>query len=554
MAEDNTYYQGNPFLKKSHTPIVWTKEMIEELKKCAKDSVYFTENYINIVHSDRDLIRFDLYDWQKEMHYAMNNRRYSAFCVARQSGKSVAVGAWLLWYIMFHKRKNVVILANKGDTATEVLGYIKNMYIHIPRWLQQGVEKWQEKTFALENGSRITAGTTTPDNVRGHRLNILYLDEAAHIENWDTFWAAAFPAITAGKTTKVIMTSTPYGLNHFYNIIENSKKPETDPEYNGYYTIEVPWHRIPGRDEAWKKDTLQGINNDYERFEQEFNIQFLGSSGTLIAGWKLKEMFSNTPIHWNKDGLKQYAKPEKEHNYVMVCDVSRGKGLDYSAFQIIDISQMPYNLVATFRCNFLTPGDYASIIHSTAKLYNNAFVLVEINDIGEQVGYALMMDFEYDNVLLTENRGARGKRLVSGFGSAKADKGVRTTKLVKNVGCSMLKMLIEENQLIVHDKDTIDELKRFSRKNQTYEAEPGCTDDLVMCLVLFAWMTKEDFFKELTNIHTLAKLRERSEAQVEQDVMPFGFLDDGKEDDLIVTDVDVWEPVWKKSGMFNDAF
>ena len=537
-------YLGNPLLKRSGTKIDWTADQIQEITKCIKDPVYFTENYIKIVHVDRGLINFELYDWQKEMIWAMQNERFCAFVVARQGGKSICVAAFLLWYILFHRRKNVGLLANKGDTAREILGRIQGIYQHLPRWIQQGVVEWNKGSFVLENDSRIIAAATSSDAVRGYSFNIVYLDEVAHVENYEEFFTSVFPTIGSGKTTKVIQTSTPYGLNHFYKTIEFGKRPKTDLEYNGYYIIEVPWNKVPGRDEAWKQKMLEGMNFDYEKFEQEQNIQFMGSSGTLIAGWKLKELVVRIPISENKDGLKQYMKQEDGHRYVIVSDVSRGKGLDFSAFQVIDITVMPYNQVCTFRNNLLTPMDFASIIQATARLYNNAYVLVEINDIGEQVGNDLLFTFEYENILMTINQGRIGKKLVAGFGTPKTDKGVRTTKLVKNVGCSMLKLLVEQNQLILNDHNTIEELSRFSKKGTSYEAEPGSTDDLTMCLVLFAWMTNQMLFKELSNIHTLVKLRELDEEQILEEMVPFGFKEDGlEEDEPIIEKNWVWKTV-----------
>ena len=546
-------YGGNPLLKKINQSIEWNEEKTLEMYKCSTDPTYFAEKYVKIIHIDKGLVPFDLYPWQKEMYKIMSSQRRSAFCVSRQGGKSVAVAAWLLWYIIFNKNVAVGLLANKGDTAREILSRVQRAFYHLPRWMQQGVVEWNKGSIVLENDSKLIAAATSSDNVRGFTFNVVYIDEAAIIANFDEFFASVLPTISSGKKSKIIMTSTPMGLNHFYNIMEYSKRPEDDPTWNGYYTMEVPWNKIPGRDEHWKKEMLQALNYDYEKFEQEFNIQFLGSSGTLISGWKLKEMVIKKPIKWNSDGFYQYEEPQKEHTYALIADVSRGKGLDYSAIQVIDISAMPYKEVATFRNNLLTPGDFTSVVHRLATQYNNAYVLIEVNDIGEQVGYGLMMDFEYENVLLTESAGAAGKRLTAGFGSNKSDKGVRTTKLVKSQGCSMLKYLIEEDQLIVNDESTIEELRRFSKKGNSYEAELGATDDLTMCLVLFGWMSNQNLFKELTNIHTINKLREKSEQQIEEEMLPVGWSTDGSEADYIVDEKDVWKPV-RNSYMFDDAF
>lgn len=254
-------------------------------------------------------------------------------------------------------------------------------------------------------------------------------------------------------------------------------------------------------------------------------VEFLGSSGTLIAGWKLKELVHQTPL-MNKDGLALYKQPAAGRSYVCIVDVSRGKGLDYSAFSIFDVTQMPYEQVCTYRNNLISPIDYADIVHRICKSYNNAAVLVEINDIGEQVATSLHFDFEYENVLFTESAGRSGKRITSGFGG-NIDKGIRTTKSVKSVGCSILKLMVEQNQLIINDFTTINELSTFSRRGVSYEAESGKNDDMVMGLVLFAWLSDQAYFKEYTNINTLAKLREKTEEDILQELTPFGFFDNG---------------------------
>ena len=259
------------------------------------------------------------------------------------------------------------------------------------------------------------------------------------------------------------------------------------------------------------------------------NCEFLGSSGTLISGEALKRLMASKPI-WAGDGIKQYEKPIDDHVYVITVDVSRGKGLDYSTFSVFDSTQMPYKQVLTFRDNYVSPGDYSSIIFKIGRLYNNAHVLVEINDIGGQVSDSLFMDFGYDEMLMTENYGRMGKRIAGGFGGKKVDRGLRTTKITKIIGCSLLKLLVEQQQLIINDEVTIEELKRFSKKGTGYEAEPGYHDDTVMVLVLYAWLTNQMYFKELTDINTLAMLRDKSEKQIEDDLLPFGFIDDGGDD------------------------
>jgi len=517
-------YNGNILLKRANQQIEWTEDLVQEWVKCAEDPLYFIKTYMKIITLNEGLQTYQPWPYQEEMIKKFVDNRYTIVTTARQAGKSTTTCAFILWYIIFQADKTVALLANKGETAREILGRVQLAYQHLPRWLQQGVKEWNKGSFELENNSRVIAAATSASAIRGYTINLLFIDEAAHIENWDEFFTSVYPTISSGTDSKIVLVSTPNGLNHFYSTWQNAIEGR-----NGYANILVSWKDVPGRDEAWKEETIAGMNFDHEKFNQEMNCQFLGSSGTLISGWKLKEMVHLSPLT-ERDGLSQYVEPEKEHVYVMVCDVSRGKGLDYSAFQVLDVTNMPYKQVCTFRNNSLTPIDYADVIYRIAKNYNNALVLVEINDIGEQVSHSIHYDFGYDNMLFTENGGRRGKRVTSGFGSKKSDKGIRTTKIVKSIGCSMLKLLIEQNQLVINDFTTINELSTFSKKRNSYEAEPGKHDDLVMCLVLFAWLSDQQYFKDHTDINTLSSLREKTADDMEQDLAPFGFLMNGRED------------------------
>jgi hypothetical protein len=539
-------YKGNVLLKKTNQNIEWTEDLVQEYVKCQQDPVYFTENYMKIISINEGLTSFHMYEYQKEMVRSFKENRYSIVTTARQAGKSTTTCAFILWYIIFNPDKTVALLANKGDTAREILGRVQLAYQHLPKWLQQGVVEWNKGSFVLENNSRVLAAATSASAIRGYSINLLFIDEAAFIENWDEFFTSVYPTISSGSESKIILVSTPNGLNHFHATWANAQQGT-----NGYHPILVHWTAVPGRDEKWKADTLAGMNFDLEKFDQEYNCEFLGSSGTLIAGWKLKELIARAPV-LQKEGFTQFIQPESNRVYMMVCDVSRGKGLDYSAFQLIDVTSMPYNQVGVYRNNNITPVDYADVIHRIAKAYNNASVLVEVNDIGEQVSHSLHYDFGYENVLFTENAGRSGKRITAGFGGTNVDKGIRTTKIVKSVGCSILKLLIEQNQFIVNEINTISELGTFSKKGTSYEAEPGKHDDLVMCLVLFAWLSDQQYFKDYTNINTLNSLRDKTEDDMEQDMAPFGFVDSGRED-FIEEDYekyvgDAW--MWNTPDMF----
>lgn len=534
-------YLGNNLLKRIGQEQNWTPEQMSEMAKCMMDPIYFAENYIKIVHVDRGLIPLQMYDYQKDIATKIFNNRRVAVLTARQAGKTTTAVAIILHYIIFNEHKNVGILSNKGEGSKEVLERVKLAYENLPKWMQHGIVEWNKNSIELENGCKVYAGTTTSSSIRGKSIAFLYIDECAFVEGYDDFFASVYPTISSGTETKLLMTSTPNGLNHFFKICEGAKQGT-----NGYQYTEVTWDLVPGRGEAWKQETLEALNFDQEKFAQEYECQFLGSSGTLIDGATLKRLQTEykDPMH-SAQGLSVYTKPEQGRTYVCLADVSRGKGLDYSAFQIIDVTKMPYVQVASFRNNLVTPVDYADIIYRTTKSYNNAYVLIEINDIGGQVSDTLHFDFEVETLLYTESAGRSGKRISGGFGS-NVDKGIRTTKQVKSIGCSVLKLLLEQNQLKISDFHTINELSTFSRKGVSYEAEAGCHDDMVMCLVLFAWLTTQSFFKDITDINTMMRLREKTDEELMDDLLPFGFTYDDIDptEEVVMPRRDSWLNDW----------
>lgn len=529
-------YMGNPNLKRIGEPIEWTPEMLEEYVKCSEDPVYFAKKYIKIVHVDRGFIPLEMYPYQEEITKKIFDHRRVAVLTSRQAGKTTTAVAVILHYVLFNTYKSVALLANKGDSSQEIMSRFQLAYEALPKWLQQGVLNWNKRSVELENGCKVFAASTSSTSIRGKSCNLIYIDEAAFIENWDDFFQSTYPTISSGETTKMLLTSTPNGLNHFWKTCTGAKEGT-----NGYEYVEVKWDKVPGRDEKWKHETLQALNYDEQKFAQEYEAEFQGSSGTLISGAALKLLRAQDPIS-ETEGFKQYVKPEPGHQYAIVADVSRGKGLDHSAFSVIDISSMPFNQVAVFRDNFITPTDYASFIYRISMMYNEAHVLVEINDIGGQVADTLFLDYGIETLLFTENAGMKGKKITGGFSGKKMDRGIRTTKTVKNVGCSLLKLMVEQHQLIINDMDTIEELSRFSKKGATYQAEPGWHDDLAMGLVLFAWLSNQQFFKDINNINTIARLRDRTEQEIQDDLLPFGFIDTGAptSEDVVIETTQWW--------------
>jgi hypothetical protein len=513
-------YLGNQNLKGKNAQIEFDSNMVKEYLKCAKDPIYFSEAHIKIVHVDHGLIPIRLYDYQKDIIEEITNNRRVAVNTSRQAGKTTTAAAVILHYVLFNEYKTVALLANKGDAAREILDRIKIAYEALPKWMQQGVVEWNKGSVEFENGCKIIAAATSSSGIRGKSISFLYIDETAFVENWENFFASVFPTISSGDTTKILFTSTPNGLNHFYKTCEGAREGT-----NGYKFIEVPWYKVPGRDAAWKQETISAMDFNLQKFAQEFECQFLGSSGTLIEGSKLKSLIPRTPIV-DQHNISMHDRPVEGNTYVIVADVSRGKGLDYSAFSVFDVTQMPYKQVCVYRDNMVTPVDYAEVIYRIGKSYNDASVLIEINDIGAQVSDVLHYDFECENILYTESAGRSGKRISGGFGK-NVDKGIRTTKTVKSIGCNILKLLIEQDQLIVNDFNTIQELSTFSRRGNSYEAESGTHDDMVMGLVLFSWLTDQTFFKDITDINTMMKLRQKTENELMDNLTPFGFnMDD----------------------------
>ena len=528
---EKTSYLGNQNLKPANVPIQFTQEQVEEYIKCSQDPNYFIEKYIKIVNVDKGLVPFKMYEFQKNIVQTVHDNRFTIAKLPRQSGKSTTVVSYILHYILFNPSVNVGILANKQAVARDLLAKIKTAYEYLPKWIQQGVGEWNKGSIILENGSKVVASATSSSAIRGGSYNLILLDEFAFIPPGiaEDFFSSAYPTISSGQTTKVVIVSTPKGLNMFYKLWV-----EAEEKRNEFVPIEVHWSDIPGRDAKWKEQQIR--NTSEEQFRQEFECDFIGSADTLISSHKLKTLTFKTPIYKDTNGLKVYEEPLKGHTYIMTVDSSRGNHLDYHAFVIIDITRTPYKVVATFRNNEMSPMVYPNAIYPVAKKYNDAFVLVEINDIGGQVADLLYNELEYDNVLVTSVRGRKGQTLDGGFGASESQLGIRTTKAVKRLGCSLLKSFVEDDKLIFTDYDIVQELVSFTLKNHSYEADVGHNDDLVMCLVLFCWLSTQNYFKDLANMDIRKQVFDDKLRQLEEDLTPFGFIETGIDPDLDIDD------------------
>ena len=542
-------YLGNPLLKKANTQIEFTSEQVEEYLRCKNDPVYFAHNYVKIVTLDHGLQPFKTYEFQEKLINNFHNNRFNICKMPRQTGKSTTCVSYLLHYAVFNDSVNIGILANKATTARELLARLATAYENLPKWMQQGVLVWNKGNIELENGSKILAASTSASAVRGMSFNILFLDEFAFVPNHiaDAFFASVYPTITSGKSTKVIMVSTPHGMNHFYRYWHNAERGK-----NEYTATEVHWSEVPGRDAEWKRQTI--ANTSEQQFKVEFECEFLGSVDTLISVAKLRNLVFEDPIQNNGKGLVVYEAPKKENNYIITVDTARGIDHDYSAFIVFDITQFPYKTVARYKNNEIKPMLFPNIILDMARAYNEAYVLVEVNDIGDQVATILQYDLEYENMLMCSMRGRAGQLVGSGFSGKKTQMGVRMTAAVKKTGCSNLKALVEEDKLTTNDYDIIAELTTFVQKKQSWEAEDGCHDDLAMCLVIFAWLVAQDYFREMTDNDVRKRIYEEQKEQIEQDMAPFGFISDGLDEDIITeSDGTKWSVDKEISSTYGDS-
>ena len=536
-------YLGNPNLKKVNTPVEFTKDNIKEYKKCEKDPIYFMMNYVQVVSLDDGLVPFKMWDFQKHIVRTIHDNRFTICKLPRQSGKSTTTISYLLHYALFNPNSNIAILANKSSTARDILGRLQLAYENLPKWMQQGVINWNKGNIELENKSTIVAAATSSSAIRGGSFNIIFLDEFAFVPAniAEMFFSSVYPTISSGKKTKMIIVSTPHGMNMYYKLWQDAINKQND-----YVPIEVHWSEVPGRDEKWKETTIR--NTSPEQFQQEFECEFLGSVDTLISPAKIKTT-PYIPSIESKNGLQMFKRPEKDHLYVTTVDVARGTGRDYSAFTVLDCTKIPYEIVATYKNNEVKPHIFPSVIEQVCKGYNRAHILTEVNDIGQQVAEILQMELEYDNVLMTTQRGRAGQILGAMFSGRGTSMGVRMTKQIKALGTSSIKTLIESDKLIINDFQLIEEMSTFSRRGNSWMAEEGCNDDLMMCLVIFGWLTNQQYFKELSNSNIRNQLYIEQQALIEQDMAPFGFIDDGQPDEL-KSEVDeygtVWHPVIRK--------
>jgi hypothetical protein len=549
MARLPFSYQNNPNLPSEQYRHSFTQKELDEYLKCADDPVYFAKKYMKIVNIDKGLMPFEMWDFQEEMLNTFYQNRFAICKLPRQVGKTTTSVAYLLHQVLFSENMMIAILANRAPTAREILQRLKLAFEYLPMFLKQGIKEWNKGSIHLANGSRVLADSTSGSSVRGMSFNIIFLDEFAFVPNniAEEFFASTYPTISSGKSSKVIIVSTPNGMNLFYKMWMDSIEGRSD-----YKNIEIHWSMVPGRDQKWAEQTIR--NTSQRQFDQEFGCEFLGSTNTLISGAKLRTLSFKSPVE-SQNNLDVYELPEPKRTYVICVDVAEGQGLDYSTFSVFDVSEIPYRQVAKYRNNEIAPLLLPTVIYSVAKRFNDAFVLVEINSIGLQVADILHFELNYDNLLKFQQKGKQGTQASGGFaaGKNKLAFGLKMSAQTKMIGCANLKALVENDKLIINDADTIMELSSFSATKKTFMAEEGSNDDLAMTLVHFGWLTSQRLFKETVSNDIRFVLSKEQMDILDVDHTPFGFIDDGLNDIVEKDDNgDLWSNADKNGLSFID--
>jgi len=517
--KQNLYFNGNPKLKAANATIDYTDEQIQEIVKCMDDFVYFCVNYIKIIDQDSGkVIAFDLYDYQREMAQIYKDEKRVIILAPRQCGKSIFTIAYLLWVGTFNDYKNIILVANKESTAKKTLRKLKEMYFYLPFWMKQGLTEWNKKQISFENGTNIYAESTSSSGNRGDTASIVFLDEAAIIEKnlWDEFYTSVYPTIASVKSAQIIITSTPKGYNHFYQLWSMALNKQND-----YKPFRVKWNEVPGRDQNYKTKTVAafgGGSKGLRKWRQEFECFFTGSGGTLIEGQVLEDLKPAIILESRMDDkFNIYEYPEEDAQYCLIGDVAEGVGGDYSTCQIFKIDfQNSHKQVATFRDNMIKTNEFNTVIDQICKYYNNALAIVESNTYGREVLNRLVFEDEYENVF---------------FEFDAKDYGLKMTTLTKKIGNSYLKSNIEDSKIVLVDFETISELSKYVLRSNVYRADDGQHDDLVTPLVLFSYfLSKKELIENWLTVDNNVIGKTKMEQQIESELLPVGFINNGLEE------------------------
>ena len=504
-------YLGNANVKRDGVQQNFTQDQLQEYITCLNNPSYFARKYCKVISLDDGLVPFNLYPYQERMFDHFNENRFSIVLACRQSGKSISSVAYLLWYAVFHPEQTIAVLANKGATAREMLARVTLMLENLPFWMQPGCKSLNKGSIEFSNNSRIIAAATSGSSIRGMSVNLLYLDEFAFVERAAEFYTSTYPVISSGKNTKVIITSTANGLGNMFHKLWEGAVQST----NQFKPFRVDWWDVPGRDEVWKEQTIS--NTSQLQFDQEFGNTFFGTGDTLIDANALMELRAEPPIQrLESNALLVYKEPIKNHNYVITVDVSKGRGQDYSTFNVIDVSTRPFEQVAVYRNNTISPLLFPDIIYKYANVYNEAYVIIEANDQGGVVCNGLYHDLEYENMHVES--------------AVKANAlGVEMNKKIKRIGCSGFKDLVESRKIKIIDEQTILEMSTFEARGQSFEASDGNHDDLVMNFVMFGYFAMSNHFMDMTDINLKEYMFKQKIQEIENDIVPFGFIDDGSD-------------------------
>lgn len=524
-------FKGNLLLRKAGVPPEggYTPERQAEMFRCSIDPIYFFRTYVKIKHVDYEAkILFDPRGYQLEMIKSIIDNRNTISRWPRQCGKTTVLAAVALHYLLFQRNHSVLIAAHLREKSQDIVAAVQEMYMDLPSWLQQGIVEWNKRSFKLENGSRVKASATTASSARGDTYNMIMLDEFAFVAHHlaDDFLKSVIPTVASGKDTKVVIASTPKGLNMFYKVWESAINGDVAPP-NNFVPIAVEWNEVPGRDEVFRASIIAQYGQEY--WDQEFACAFLGSSATLITAAKLITLASMQPIQYT-DSTRLYEQPEKGHLYACTVDVAEGLGGDFSVIMVFDVTAVPFRPVYIYQNRYIDTMALPGLINEVAKSFNNAMVLVESN-FGQQVGDILWRDFEYEHVIFTERTVKNPGGFKVGWGGKRQMPGVKMDVLTKRIGCSNLKNMIENDKLIVRDSLTIEELRRFAVKGKSYAAEQG-NDDLVMCLVLFGWLADQGYLKEQNEVNIRDQIAQLNKQKIDDNMLMIHRIDGNENSDV----------------------
>lgn len=445
----------------------YTYEQIEEIHNCLTNIRHFFK-YVKVIHPDMGKVIYDPYPYQDRMIDNFDNNRFNICLLARQSGKTLTVSVYVLHYALFNEHKTIGIVSNKEDSAKKILLRIKEMYEDLPDWLKPGVKEYNKKSVMFDNGTRIIISATSGDSFRGETINLLVMDEFAIVPNniAEDFWASNYPTLSASTTSRVIIMSTPKGYNLFHHIYSNAEK-----QNNNFKSIKVTWKDVPNRDEKWAEQERKNLGES--KFKQEYECEFLGSTNTVIDINTLEKLISINidPIHIDLNGrFEIYEKPDNTYKYIMGVDTAKGTGEHNSTIQvlkILDNKEIKLKQVAIFCDNHTDVYEFSAIVNRISYYYNNAYIMVENNAEGLSIVNELWWNYENENLINS--------------GSKKTDLGIRANKSTKVKSVTLMKKLIENNQLELLDRKTILELCNFVDENGRFHGD-GHTDDLISAL------------------------------------------------------------------------